>query len=52
VDTSLLGHSYFGDNRALISDLFYLIRDGTPANSRFGLKRELSGTGTYWVFRH
>lgn len=50
VDTSLLGHSYFGDNRTLISDLYYLIRDGMPANSRFGLKK--SSTGTYWVFRH
>jgi esterase/lipase superfamily enzyme len=51
VDTSLLGHSYFGDNRALISDLYYLIRDGTPADSRFGLRRASTSAGTYWIFR-
>ena len=28
VDTSLLGHSYFAEKRTVISDLFYLIRDG------------------------
>jgi esterase/lipase superfamily enzyme len=28
LDTSLLGHSYFGDNTSVIADLYYLIRDG------------------------
>jgi len=32
VDTSLLGHSYFGDNRSVISDIYNLLRSpGQPA---------------------
>jgi esterase/lipase superfamily enzyme len=50
VDTSLLGHSYYGDNRSVIADLFDLIRRGSPPNERFGLKpRERFGS-RYWLF--
>lgn len=49
VDTSLLGHSYYGDNRSIISDLYYLIR-GTPL-PRFGLKRLSFNNHLYWLFQ-
>lgn len=50
VDTSLLGHSYYGDNRSVIADLFGLIRHGSPPEERFGLKpRERFGL-RYWLF--
>jgi len=38
VDTSLLGHSYFGSERSVLTDLGFLIREGLPADRR-GLER-------------
>ena len=49
VDTSFVGHSYYGDNRAVLSDLFYLLRNGAPP--RFGLQRRVGPQGAYWTFR-
>jgi esterase/lipase superfamily enzyme len=49
VDTSLLGHSYFGDNRSVISDLFNLIHYGGPP--RFGLEVVNRSPKNYWRFR-
>src|SRR5882672_3798468 len=37
IDTSLVGHSYYGDNRSILSDIFYLLKDGTAPGQRFGL---------------
>ena len=51
VDTSLLGHSYFGDNRSIISDIFYLIRHGLPPNQRSGLKHNVMKELYYWLFQ-
>jgi esterase/lipase superfamily enzyme len=50
VDTSFLGHSYFSENRSVLSDIFYLIRDGKPADQRFALKLMQTSSGRYWVF--
>ena len=51
VDTSLVGHSYYGDNRSMLSDLFNLLRSGSPPDQRFGLTpKEVDGS-RYWVFR-
>ncbi|MFL6414870.1 MAG: alpha/beta hydrolase [Bryobacteraceae bacterium] len=51
VDTSLLAlsHSYFADNRSILSDLFYLIR-GNPPNERACLKARHRSDGMYWAF--
>lgn len=47
VDTSLLGHSYFSDERTVLTDLSVLLREGSPAQRR-GL---LQAPGkTYWSF--
>jgi len=51
VDTSLLGHSYFGDNRSIISDVFYLIRHGLAPNQRSGLKPNAMKELYYWLFQ-
>src|SRR5262245_18612701 len=51
VDTSLLGHSYYGDNRSIISDNFYLLRDGKPPGERFGLVPRLLRGLTYYSFK-
>ncbi|HWM91931.1 MAG TPA: alpha/beta hydrolase [Thermoanaerobaculia bacterium] len=51
VDTSLLGHSYFGDNRTVISDIFNLLRHRKPPDQRSGLKKKEKAAGlVYWVF--
>lgn len=50
VDTSFVGHSYYGDNRSVLSDIFYLLRDHLPASQRFGLTRTISGGTPYWIF--
>jgi esterase/lipase superfamily enzyme len=50
LDTGLSGHSYYGDNRSVLTDLFDLIRRGTSPGDRFGLvPKERSGM-RYWLF--
>jgi esterase/lipase superfamily enzyme len=51
VDTSLLGHSYFAEARSVLSDMFYLIRNGQRPDQRFGLRRIDSDVGPYWEFK-
>ena len=50
VSTDFIGHSYFGDNRSVISDLFYLIRLGAPPDLRVCLSRRRSTPPYFWVF--
>lgn len=50
IDTALLGHSYFCENRVVLQDLFSLIMKGEgSATPRFGLKPQAAPAGTYWV---
>ncbi|MBA3727286.1 MAG: alpha/beta hydrolase [Armatimonadetes bacterium] len=51
VDTSLLGHSYYGENRSVLADMFYVIRNGTPPDERFGLVPKDKYGLRYWAFR-
>lgn len=51
VDTGLLGHSYFADARSVLSDIFYLIRNGQRADQRFGLRSVDVQAGRYWEFK-
>ncbi len=51
VDTSFVGHSYYGDNRSVMSDLFNLLRERQPAGVRFGLVPVETARGTYWRFQ-
>ncbi|MEX3845557.1 alpha/beta hydrolase [Paraburkholderia sp. BR10882] len=50
VDTDLTGHSYVGDQRTILSDLYYIIQNDTRASRRFGLTREVRNGSEYWVF--
>jgi esterase/lipase superfamily enzyme len=50
VDTSFEGHVYFGNNASVISDLFYLIRDGKRPSERFGLVAKKLDGKPYWMF--
>lgn len=51
VDTSLLGHSYFAEASSVLSDIYYLIRDGERADRRFGLRRIEGAAGAHWEFK-
>ncbi|HET9226956.1 MAG TPA: alpha/beta hydrolase [Thermoanaerobaculia bacterium] len=51
VDTSLLGHSYFGDNCSVIADMKRLLRERKPPQERAPLAKKEKGQGLfYWVF--
>jgi esterase/lipase superfamily enzyme len=50
-DTSMLGHSYYADARSVLSDMFYLIREGKRADKRNSLSRIEGATGRYWELK-
>jgi esterase/lipase superfamily enzyme len=51
VDTSLLGHSYYGNNLTVLADLFDLLHEAKPAESRPWLAPMQAGTLRYWMFK-
>ena len=48
VDTSLLGHSYYGSNRSILSDIHQLIGKNVPPDQRFGIETTGQPPKTYW----
>ena len=48
IDTSLWGHSYYGDTRAILSDMFSLITEGLSPASR-GLVAKVKDGQPYWA---
>lgn len=50
IDTGLLGHSYYGDRRSVVADLYNLIRLGLEPGRRFGLQSVKDARGNYWLF--
>ncbi len=50
VDTSFMSHSYYGSNRAVLSDLFSLIKQDTPAEKRKWLLSKNHQGMQYWAF--
>jgi esterase/lipase superfamily enzyme len=50
VDTSLLGHSYYGDNYTVLADLFDLLNRDRPPAERQWLRPTQLGQWVYWVF--
>jgi len=51
VDTSLVGHTYYGDNRSIISDMHYLLKSQLPVQDRAGLSSAGKAPALYWVFK-
>ncbi len=47
VKTDFLGHSYFAEGQSVLSDLFYLIRNGLGPGDRKLKKRQMYGNA-YW----
>jgi len=52
VRTGLAGHSYPADHASVISDLYFLIRDGKRPGERAGLTEVNGSGGLYWRFRN
>lgn len=54
IDFNLMGHSYYGSNTDVLSDLFAVVKEHTPANQRPHLSRRPLGPGQhYWEYtRH
>jgi esterase/lipase superfamily enzyme len=50
VDTSLLGHAYYGDNSTVLADIFELLGASKPADQRQWLRAQKLGLLKYWVF--
>ena len=50
VDTSLLGHSYYGDNTSVISDIARLLHTGFPPERRCGIQAAGDAVLRYWSF--
>lgn len=48
-NTSFLGHSYFIDNPAVLSDLILLLRDNRPAGKEFGRPLEVDDGGVWQI---
>ena len=50
IDLSFMGHSSYGSNTDVLSDLFMLVKEDHPANKRPHLTKKKSSTGPYWRF--
>ena len=50
VDTSLIGHLYYGDNATVIADMLDLINQSKPPHLRPWLQARRFGELMYWVF--
>lgn len=50
VDTSLLGHSYYGSNGTVLADLLDLLNGSKPPQQRPWLQPMQLGTMLYWAF--
>jgi esterase/lipase superfamily enzyme len=48
VDSSLIGHFYYGESRSVVTDLYWLFRNWVPASARQHLTAVRSATGTLW----
>jgi hypothetical protein len=51
VSGSILGHSYFAEDRRIMEDIFSLLQTGQRADRRFGLQAVDSTLGRYWTLR-
>lgn len=51
VDTSLIGHSYYGDSRSIINDMHYLVQSQLPVSKRAGLSSVGKVPNMHWLLR-
>jgi esterase/lipase superfamily enzyme len=51
VDTSLVGHSYYGGSDSILTDIHEVIQQALPASQRRWLRPALREGLTYWIFQ-
>ncbi len=51
VDTSLLGHNYYGSNETVLADLIEVLQRSMPPQQRRWLRPARVGALEYWVFQ-
>jgi esterase/lipase superfamily enzyme len=51
VDTNFLGHSYWCQEWAVMSDIYSMLDTDQPADRRFGLQEKTHAAGPYYEFR-
>ena len=51
IDTDFLGHSYYADVRALVTDISLIMGKNMRASERPGLMNRKRGDDTYWAFK-
>ncbi len=51
VDTSLLGHNYYGNNETVLADLIEVLQRSMPPQQRRWLRSAQVGPLEYWVFQ-
>ena len=51
VSGTILGHSYFSEDRRIMEDIFSLLQSGQRADNRFGLAMVETDSGRYWTLR-
>ncbi len=50
IDTSILGHSYYGSNPHMLRDLFCVVKEGKGASERPWMKKQkIPWQGHYWI---
>jgi len=49
-ESDMVGHSYYGENRAILADVFNLLKTGMSPDKRFGL-HPADGGQKYWVLK-
>jgi esterase/lipase superfamily enzyme len=50
VDTSFIGHFYYAEARSVLTDLFYLLKEGFMPDQRAHLQARGQPPNRYWVF--
>lgn len=50
IDTSLLGHNYFGDSDSIVSDMYHVLHKGQPPGERPQLRESFVKSLKYWIF--
>jgi esterase/lipase superfamily enzyme len=50
-ESDMVGHSYYGESRAILADIFSLLKTGMPPDQRFGLQAADSGGQKYWILQ-
>jgi esterase/lipase superfamily enzyme len=50
IDSSLLGHSYYGDNDSIIADLYHVVHESLPPDRRHRLQMAKYAGLPYWIF--